>query len=149
MKKGLQGWEMTEGRTSFMGDTRNPKVSEIIAALEAIRSDIEHPYVALTAPGADENHRDYCQALAREDGYACEIRIYTGDEFRHMRALSPDSEGRIGKRPDMPSNWTDGENPNLGQVCAIFTAFIADPASFPNVNDLEWWDMTAEFEQAK
>lgn len=148
MKKGLQGWEVTEGRTSFMGDTRDPKVSEIIAALEAIRSNIEHPFIALTAPGADEDQRTYCQALACEDGYACEIRIYKGDEFRHMRALSPDPEGRIGKRPDMPPNWTDGDDPNLGQVCVIFTTFIADPDSFPKVDGLEWWDMTADFETA-
>ena len=145
MSHELQGWELTEGRIDTT--TPDPKVSEIIAALEAIRFDQENPFVILGAPATDDAYASYCQARIREDGYACEIRIFNGKEFRHMLALAPDAKGRVGEDPETRDCYGDG--PNLGQVIGIFIAFIANPNAFPTVEGLKWSDMTFEFEQSE
>ena len=143
MKTGLRGWELIEGRID-MAITRNPKVSEIIAALEAIRHDQIDPFVILVVPASGDNERNFCQARVYEDGYVCEIRIFSGKEFCHMRTFMPDAEGRIGD--DAVSGERYGEDPGLGLTIRIFTDFIADPTAFPSVDGLRWWDISGQFE---
>lgn len=138
MSHELLGWELTEGRIPGMGVTSDPKVSEIIAALEAIRSDQKNPFVVLNAPATGDDYPNYCQALADEMGYVCEIRIFRGKEFRHMRAFLADAAGH--------SDASEEELANLGQAVRIFTGFIAEPTSFPPVDGLVWCDVSDEFE---
>lgn len=138
MKKALRGWKLTEGRIS-KAVTQSPKVSEIIAALEALRPDIQHPFVILAAPAAGNDDPNYCQVFADEKGYVCEIRINKGTGFCHMRAFLRDADGRLGDEHDPLL-------PDLGQAVRIFTGFIADPNSFPGVDTVEWLDVSEDFE---
>lgn len=133
---------MVEGRIN-MAVTWNPKVSEVITALEAIRHDQPDPFVILQTPKANGEWWNFCQACVYEDGYVCEIRIFSGKEFRQMRAFAPDAEGRIGDDP--VSGEQLGEDPSLDQAIRIFTAFITNPNAFPSVDALQWWDISSQF----
>jgi len=137
MKNELQNWSLTEGRTDW--DTPNPKVSEVIAALEAIRHDELHPFVILANPENEQGCESYCQALADAAGYVCEVRIYSGEQFRHSRSFLRDAQGGLG-------DDDDPQFPNLSQAIRIFTGFIADPQNLPTVDQVEWLDVSDDFE---
>ena len=138
MKKALRGWKLTEGRIG-KADTRNPRVSEIIAAIEALRPDIRHPFVILAAPALGDDDPNYCQVFSDEKGYVCEIRICKGTGFCHMRAFLRDADGRLGDE-------LDPLLPDLGQAVRVFTGFIANPNAFPGVDTVEWLDVSGDFE---
>jgi|GEM_PF-2073173 len=138
MKNTLIGWTLTEGRTG-VAETPNPRVSEVVAALEAIRPEVENPFIVLEAPVSEgENYPNYCQVLADELGYVCEIRIFTGDEFLHSRAYLPDANGVLG-------DDDDPQFPSLSQAIQILTEFIADPGTLPTVSPVEWLDVSDRF----
>ena len=139
MKDELQYWSLTEGRIG-MAETLSPKVSEVIAALEAIRSDQLHPFVILATPWNDFGCESYCQALADDAGYVCEVRIYSGEEFRHSRSFLRDAQGGLGEADDP-------QLPNLSQAIRIFTSFIADAQNLPTVDKVEWLDVSDDFER--
>ena len=134
----LHGWELTEGRIN-MAVTRNPNVSVIIAAMESLRPDVKHPFVILAAPAEGDDDPNYCQVFSGEKGYVCEIRIFRGTGFCHMRAFLRDADGCLGDE-------LDPLLPDLGQAVRIFTGFIADPNSFPSVDTMEWLDVSEDFE---
>ncbi len=139
MKKLLQGWGLIEGRV-HMTTVPDPKVSDVIAALEAIRPDVIDPFVILEAPDSgDGEYPSYCQAFADDHGYVCEIRIFKAGGFTHSRAFLPDAEGRLGE-------GDDPQLPCLGQALRIFTGFIADPWALPAVDTVQWLDVSDEFE---
>ena len=137
MKNGLNGWLLSEGRTDW--DTPNPKVSEVIAALEGLRNDVLHPFVILEVPEHGHESGNYCQALADDAGYVCEIRLWSGGGFRHFRSFLRDAQGGIGDEDDP-------QLPNLSQAIRLFTGFVADPAALPLVDDVEWLDVSDDFE---
>jgi len=138
VKNKLKYWSLTEGRID-MAETMSPKVSEVIAALEAIRNDELHPFVILATPWNDRGSASYCQALAGTGGYHCEVRIYSGEKFRHSRSFLRDAQGCLGDE-------NNPQLPNLSQVVCIYTRFIADPNTLPVVADVEWLDVSDEFE---
>ena len=138
MQNELKYWSLTEGRIG-MEETLNPKVSEVIAALEAIRNDQLHPFVTLVTPWNEHANESFCQAWADDAGYVCEVRIYSGEEFRHSRSFLRDAQGCLGGEKDP-------QLPNLSQAVRIFTGFIANPNVLPVVADVEWSDVSDEFE---
>lgn len=138
MEKPLQDWVLIEGRIG-MARTPNPQVSDVIAALEALRPDVENPFLTLEAPeSVDGDYPNYCQAYADDSGYVCEIRTSTGESFTHSRAFLPDAEGNIG--------GNEGPFPNLSQTIRVFTGFIADPVALPAVDTVQWMDVSDEFD---
>ena len=139
MKNNLQGWTLTEGMYDAP-DTKNPAVSAVITALEAIRPDVKNPYIILEAPAVGGSYPNYCQAFAAEDGYCCEIRIFEGTDFIHHRAFLPDTEGETGDNDD------DLQLPNLTQTIELFIGFIARPDDLPEVDGVEWLDVSDEFD---
>lgn len=140
MKNALLGWTLIEGRIG-MGETANPKVSEIVAAMEAIHPEMESPFVIIESPTSEDgSFQNYCQVLADECGYVCETRIFNGDDFRHSRAYLPDAEGVLG-------NNDDPQFPSLSQAIQILTGFIADPNKLPAVNPVEWLDVSDQFKE--
>jgi hypothetical protein len=138
MKNELQGWSLTEGIYDML-ETENPAVSAVMTALEAIRPDVGNPFMILVAPAAEDSYPNYCQAFADEDGYVCEIRLFSGDDFTHNRAFLPDPEGGLG-------DDDDAQLPNLTQSVQIFAGFIADPTVLPDVDTVQWIDVSDEFE---
>ena len=122
-----------------MEETLNPKVSEVIAALEAIRHDQQDPFVTLATPWNEHADESYCQAWADDAGYVCEVRIYSGEEFRHSRSFLRDAQGCLNDK-------NDPQLPSLSQAVRIFTGFIANPNVLPVVADVEWLDVSDEFE---
>ncbi len=122
-----------------MAETLSPKVSEVIAALEAIRNDELDPFIILETPWNEQGCSSFCQARAGTGGYKCEIRIYSDEEFRHSKSFLRDAHGCLGDK-------NDPQLPNLSQVIRIFTGFIADPGSLPSVPDLAWLDLDCDFE---
>ena len=137
MKNKLRNWLLREGRTDW--DTPNPKVSEVIAALEGLRHDVLHPFVILIEPEQGKVSGNFCQAWAYDAGYVCEIRLWSGRDFRHFRSFLRDALGGIGDEDDP-------QLPNLSQAIRFFTGFMADPAALPVVDDVEWLDVSDEFE---
>ena len=137
MKNKLRNWLLTEGRTNW--DTPNPKVSEVIAALEGLRHDVLHPFVILIEPEQGKVSGNFCQAWAYDAGYVCEIRLWSGRDFRHFRSFLRDALGGIGDEDDP-------QLPNLSQAIRFFTGFMADSAALPVVDDVEWLDVSDEFE---
>lgn len=134
----LRNWELIEGRIG-MATTQNPQVSDVVAALEAIRPDVIDPFIILEAPAAvDGDYPNFCQAYADDSGYVCEIRISNGASFTHSRAFLPDAEGKIGDN--------EGPFPSLSQTIRVFTGFIADPGALPAVDAVQWMDVSDEFE---
>ena len=140
MKNALIDWTLIEGRID-MEQTSNPKVSEVVTALEAIHPEMKDPFIILEAPaGEDGSDSNYCQALADDSGYVCEIRTFQPDDFYHFRAFLPDAEGVLGDE-DNP------QLPNLSQAIQILTEFIADPDKLPVANPADWLDVSDEFEE--
>ena len=137
MKSDLQGWMLTEGMYDMM-ETRDPAVSAVITALEAIRPEVGNPFIVLQAPESDDSYPNYCQAFADEGGYVSEIRFFSGTDFTHHRGFLPDAEGGVCK--------DEAELPNLTQMIQILIAFIADPSALPVVEGVEWLDVSDEFE---
>jgi len=133
MKNELLGWSLTEGIYNML-ETENPAVSAVMTALEAIRPDVANPFMILVAPAAEDSYPNYCQALADEDGYVCEIRLFSGEDFTHYRAFLPDMAGEF-----------DGDDevrfPNLTQAVQVFIGFINNPAAVPDVDMLKWVDV--------
>jgi hypothetical protein len=140
MKNELRYWSLTEGRIG-MEQTLSPKVSEVIAALEAIRHDQQDPFVTLSTPWNERACESYCQAWADDAGYVCEVRIYSGEEFRHSRSFLRDAQGCLNDK-------NDPQLPSLSQAVRIFTGFTANPNVLPVVADVEWLDVSDEFEPA-
>lgn len=65
-----------------MWPTPDPKVSEVVAALETINPEVENPFVILNPPESEDgSFTNYCKVLAHKLGYVCEIRIFDGDDF--------------------------------------------------------------------
>lgn len=139
MENELRNWLLREGCAGR--DTPNPKVSEVIAALEGLRHDVLHPFVNLEVPERGKVSGNYCQALADVAGYVCEIRLYSGGGFQHFRSFLRDAQGCIG-------DDDDPQLPNLSQTIRIFAGFMADPAALPVVDDVEWLDVSDDFESA-
>ena len=139
MKNELRGWSLTEGMYDML-ETENPAVSAVITALEAIRPDVESPFIVLQAPATDGSYANYCQAFAEDGGYLSEIRIFEGSDFIHFRGFRPDAEGRVGEDEE-------AEFPNLAQTVRIFLSFIAKPDDLPEVDGVEWVDVSDEFEE--
>ena len=140
MKNGLIDWTLIEGRIG-MKQTSNPKVSEVVAALEAVHPEMEDPFIIMEAPaGEDGVYPNYCQALAKNSGYICEIRTFQPDDFYHFRAFLPDAEGILGGR-------NNPQRPNLSQAIQILTGFIADPDKLPVATPVDWLDVSDEFEE--
>ena len=138
MKNELQDWTLTEGLYDML-DTKKPAVSAVITALEAIRPDVEDPFIVLQAPALGGSYPNYCQAFAHEGGYICEIRIFEDTDFIHFRGFRPDAEGRVG-------DDDEAELPNLTQTIQAFLGFIAKPDDLPEVDGVEWVDVSDEFE---
>lgn len=136
MKNKLLGWKLIEGSIGML-KTKNPSISEVVAALEAINPIMENPFMILEAPSVDRDAECFCQAYADEYGYVCEIRIFAGEGFTHSRAFLPDAEGDIGSN--------EGPFPNLTQAIRIFTGFIANHSATPAVDAVQWLDVSYEF----
>lgn len=139
MKNKLKGWKMVEGSIGML-KTKNPLISEVVAALEAINPIVESPFMILEAPTAAGDIPNYCQALADEAGYVCEIRTHNSSGFRHCRSFLRDARGNLG-------DADDAQLPSLSQTLQIFMRFIADPTAFPVVEPVEWLDVSDDFEQ--
>lgn len=138
MKNKLKGWELIEGML-HMWATPNPAVSEVITALEAIRPELDDPFIILEAPAVGDCEPSYCQAYATDVGYTCEIRVFWHGGFCHTRGFRPDVEGNIGTN--------EGPFPNLSQTIRIFTIFINNPTAPPVVDDVVWMDVSDELEK--
>ena len=139
MKNKLLGWKLIEGSIGML-ETRNPSVSEVVAALESISPEMIDPFMILEARASGKGgYANYCQAFADEAGYVCEIRTHTGNDFRHCRSFLRDAHGRLGEKDDP-------QLPNLSQAIRIFMQFIGDPNAFPVVEPVEWLDVSEEFE---
>jgi hypothetical protein len=138
MKNELRGWTLIEGMYQTM-ETKNPAVSAVITALEAIRPDVESPFIVLEAPAGEDTYPNYCQAFADEGGYICEIRLFDGYDFTHHRAFLSDPEGGLGEDDD-------AQLPNLTQTVRVFAGFIAGPDALPDVDAVQWLDVSDEFE---
>jgi hypothetical protein len=138
MKNKLQGWTLTEGMYDML-DTENPSVTAVITALEAIRPDVESPFIILAAPAFGDSDANYCQAFAKEGGYICEIRIFEGSDFIHYRAFLQDADGAVGEDDDP-------QLPNLTQTIQLFIGFIAKPDALPQADGVEWVDVSEQFD---
>jgi hypothetical protein len=139
MKNKLHGWKLIEGSIGML-ETRNPSVSEVVAALEAISPEMIDPFMILEARASGKGgYPNYCQAFADEAGYVCEIRTHAGNGFRHCRSFLRDAQGNLGETDDP-------QFPNLSQAIRIFMQFIGDPDAFPVVEPVEWLDVSEEFE---
>ncbi len=136
-------WEMIEGRIPGEWETRSPTASQIIGALEAVAPDMDNPYVILEAPAKEPTYSNYCQALAFDEGYCCEIRQYgaTADAYIHYRLLRPDEHGQVGYDDD---DEEFGYHPDLQTVTAVFCAFQRDPETLPVLEPWQWIDVTEQ-----
>ncbi len=149
MNEKFKDWTLIEGQIPGEFRTESPGAAQVVAALEALRSDLENPYVILEAPESEDEYTNYCQARAAEDAtYCLEIRLFTGtgDEFRHYRLMRPDEEGSIGKTDPDRANWISGYFPDLATATAAFLAFGANPNSLPLIDGWQWVDITADFD---
>lgn len=143
----LNGWTLTEGRIPGEHETRDPAISDIVAALEAIHERQQDPYVILTAAEIDGRCAGYCQAVACEDAsYRCEIRLF-GDsyhDYRHYNMMRPDEHGRIGIPESGRPGWIAGYDPDLANVVEVFTQFALKPTVLPEIPGWQWLDITEE-----
>lgn len=148
MSSKLKGWTLTEGRLADDNEFSDPTPADVVAALEAIHPDLENPYIILVAPSADDLDENYCQAVAVDDGYHCEIRLYvkTNDDFCHYFLTRPDEDGTCGVPDKLRPDFVSGYGPDLTAVTAAFTAFIADPRALPVIEGYQWIDNTEEID---
>ncbi|MFT3990058.1 MAG: hypothetical protein QM680_01490 [Luteolibacter sp.] len=147
--KNLYSWTLVEGRIPGQPETRSPTISQVIAAIEAITPEMDDSYVILSAPPEGNTESNYCQILAVEEGYWCEIRLFgsSGDDFRHYRLLHPDEFGNAGSFPLDHPDWVDGYDPDLQTVLSVFTGFMEAPHALPEVGKWEWVDITEEIDE--
>jgi hypothetical protein len=68
MSKPKQAWILTKGWSLGGGKTRDPRASEIAAALECMHAGMDNPFVILEPPPADGFIPSYCQVLADDVG---------------------------------------------------------------------------------
>ncbi len=146
MKSRLHGWTLVEGRIPGQPETASPSASQVVAAIEAVVPEMGNPYVILVAPPVENTWQNYCQTLAMEEGYCCEIRIYgaTTDDYRHYRLLHPDEFGNAGSSPPDRPDDRDGYHPDLRTALSVFAAFMGNPLALPEVGEWEWIDVREE-----
>jgi hypothetical protein len=146
----LIGWTMTEGRIPGEYETRDPSVSAVAAALEAIHEYQRDPYVILTAPEVDGLCAGFCQTVACEDAsYRCEIRLFgrNGEEDRHYLLSRPDEHGRCGGDEPGRPGYMAGYDPDLATMTAVFMAFIRNPWWLPGIPGWQWLQIPDEVQK--
>lgn len=117
---------------------RNPTVSQVITALEDLIPGHIDPFMVLGAPRANGADSNYFQVLAADTDYCCEARIFDAGDFRHGRALRPDDEGGLGDK-------NERVRPSLTMAVSMISAFITNPAEFPELEGVVWLDVSEEF----
>lgn len=146
----LTGWKLVEGRIPGQHITHDPSMADVIAAIEAIHPDMSDPYVILDTPENAGRGNGYCQTVACDGAYRCEIRIYGRDwhEYTHHELTRPDEEGRLGiPDPDRPG-WVSGYDPDLAAVTRVFATFASRPTELPQIDGWQWRDITEEVNAA-
>ena len=129
--------------------TKNPKASEIATALECVHADMDNPFVILDPPPADGFIPGFCQVLADDEGYVCEIRLFgdSSDNYVHYRLVGPDEQGRIWE-PELEGPGSNaGYFPDIRTVLRVFMAYREDPLHLPEIGEFRWVDVTKEVDE--
>ena len=142
----LEGWTLTSGRISG-GEThyQNPSVSEVLASLDTIPSEILNAYVSLGKSPEDAICQNYCLATVMEEGFCCEIRHYglSNSDYCQHRLILPDEYGSCGENDETRPTYFTGYDPDQTTLIAVLLAFINDPHTLPQIPCWKWVDFTA------
>ena len=137
-------WILTKGWSIGSGEKRAPAPSEVVTALECMHLQRADRFIILEPPPAENFIPGYCQALADDDGYCCEIRIFGGhsENYVHYRLVCPDEHGRIWEPDSEGPGSMAGYYPDLGTVIRVFLAYLQDPRHLPKIDGYRWIDVT-------